>query len=171
MLPITQAEQWRHNWLSSSCCRYSPFPASSSFMNSLKLSFIFTLTDVFLCSGHPSFLGLAVLLYSLLHIQLLLLKYSFFFFFVQSRLHTAFSLHSPLFPCPSLPPLTHALFSLFSHLILIPPCHLIQDFSRLLCFPNYSLPSSGFLLKTQCSPLQWLFIELAAKMHYQTVRS
>lgn len=146
MLPITQAEQWRHNWLSSSCCRYSPFPASSSFVNSLKLSFIFTLTDIFLCSGHPSFFGLAVLLYSLLHIQLLLLKYFFFFFC------TAKASHSFL------------LAFTFVSLSFSPSSHSCLVFTLLSFNFNTSLPpNTGFLstplFSKSFSPIIWLPLE------------
>lgn len=120
----------------------------------------------------PSLVGdshwVIVLLYSLLHFHLL--QYSLLPPFPiphrQTRFHAAFSLLSPLLPHPSLHPLIHTLFSPFSHLILIPPCHLTQKFPQLLHVPNYSLPPFSFLLKTQRGSLQQFLVELNAKMHY-----
>lgn len=115
-------------------------------MNSLKLSFIFTLTDVFLCSGHPSFLGLAVLLYSLLHIQLLLLKYSFFFFCTVKALHS------------------FLLAFTFVSLSFSPSSHSCLVFTLLSFNFNTSLPPNTGFLSTPLfsklfSPIIWLPLE------------
>lgn len=139
-------------------------------MNSLKhcLSFSPSLTFSMFWSSSLLWLEIDILLLcSLLSLPVAAAKIFPFasHFFTQPRLCTAFYLHSPLVPFPSLLPLTHAFFStLFSFNFHT----LVQEFSQFLHLPNYSRPSSSFLFKRQCSPLQRLFIELAAKIRLYT---